>query len=377
MARHQSQLRISSLPWVSIIASLVTLLLVLVASTTPASANATFTTQVTASPTSVEQGGSVTVTVVLNNTTSKRVITNVVLDVKDPSGGLVNSKTWTKRNVGANSTTTLSSSFIIGSNAAIGTYSATVTTMAGATGPTPVFDVITRTSASVIYNNLDNDDVSKWERYVEGPTGFRIDDFAQRITDESAPSGDKTVFHMGINSSSSYANVYRYQRKPLANATEYTYKVRFKWSSGTGPAPQALEFPFSIYTGSKRLEAAMQWVSGHDGQGARWRVWSGFNADHWTDLDPNGNPWGFYQTLEPDVWHTFSLKVTILKDLLQDEIIYHSFTVNGVTRDINAKYDGFGDTTTAQTVIAYQIDNNYWGNRQDVWLDDFTLEATN
>ncbi len=59
-----------------------------------------------------------------------------------------------------------------------------------------------------------------------------------------------------------------------------------------------------------------------------------------------------------------------------NEITYHSFTVDGGTFDVHTTYAGVGDTTAPQTVIAYQIDNNYWGSRQDVWLDDFTLEAT-
>jgi hypothetical protein len=244
-----------------------------------ARANTALTTTVAASPTSVEQGGNVNVTVTVKNTSSRQQTGGVVLEIYDPSNFLAYKKTWPKQSFRGNSTTSLVTNVPLAINARTGKHNATVFIQtAKTTDNAYVFDVVPEPSV-----NIDNNDMSKWERYVEGPSGFWIDDFAQRSTDASAPSGDSTVFHMGVHSSSSYANVYRFQRKPRTNATNFTYKVKFKWSSDPGRAPQALEFPFSVYTGSQRLEAAMQWVSGHDGHPPRWRVWAGFDAGHWTE----------------------------------------------------------------------------------------------
>ncbi|GAC1544684.1 MAG: hypothetical protein NVS2B7_19070 [Herpetosiphon sp.] len=217
------------------------------------------------------------------------------------------------------------------------------------------------------YSALDNDDPAAWLRYAEGPRGFWINDAYERVNDESAPSGDQTVMHVGVQSSSPYANVYRYQSRPLTSGTQYVYTTRFKWASGD-VSPQALEFPFSIYTGSQRLEAAMQWVA-NDGQGQRWRVWGGADAGYWTDGKPDGTTWNFLQTLTPDEWHSFTMNVSIE----HNTITYHSVTVDGQTFAINTSYHGVADATPAQTVIAFQIDNNYAGSRQDVWLDGFSL----
>jgi hypothetical protein len=230
-----------------------------------------------------------------------------------------------------------------------------------------MFTVTKRTGGS--YTQLDNDPVINWLRYVEGPSGFWINDLAERVTDPSAPTGDGSVFHMGITNSSPYANVYRYQSKPSVNSTLFTYSMRFKWSAGGGHPPEALEFPFSLYTGSHRLEAALQWVTGWDGQGARWRVWAGPTAGYWTDTNPHGQPWNFVQSLAPDVWHSFSLSATIQND----QVYYHSFTVDGQTFVVNATYPGVNNDAPAQLVVAYQIDNNWSGNQQDVWLDHVTL----
>ncbi len=220
--------------------------------------------------------------------------------------------------------------------------------------------------------NIDNEaDLNIWERYAEPPGSWSID-FAERMTDPTAPSGDNAVFHMSVTNSSPYANVYWFQRKPLTSATSFTYSMNFKWSASGGNAPEALEFPFSVYTGSQRLEAAVQWVTGWDGQGARWRVWGGPNNGYWTETNPQGQPWNFRQELARDVWHSFSLTATILND----QVFYQSFTVDGQTFPVQASYPGFADGTAAQTVLAFQIDNNYWGNRQDVWLDALTLAAT-
>ncbi len=328
------------------------------------------TTNITASPTIVQQTSTTDITIMVTNTTSKDTSSDVTLTVNNPYTAEVYRKVWPKHSFPSNKSVVLTTNFATTASSPVGTYTAAVkiaNTRQSARGATTTFMV----SEMIVgaYSHLDNDPVSNWLRYVEGPPGFWIDDFVEEVSDPSAPSGDNTVFHMGITNSSPYANVYRYQSKPSVNSTLFTYSMRFKWSAGGGHPPEALEFPFSLYTGSHRLEAALQWVTGWDGQGARWRVWAGPTAGYWTDTNPHGQPWNFVQSLAPDVWHSFSLSATIQND----QVYYHSFTVDGQTFVVNATYPGVNNDAPAQLVVAYQIDNNWSGNQQDVWLDHVTL----
>ncbi len=221
-------------------------------------------------------------------------------------------------------------------------------------------------SSSGGWKNLDNSDISTWLRYTE-PPGMAMSDVVDKITDNTAPSGDNTVFHMGITSSDTYTNVYRYQVKEFSNAVNWKYSMKYKFR-GTANAPQALEFPFSIYTGEQRLEMAMQWVSPIESGNPRWRVWGGMEG-YWNDNRPNGEAYDFKQDLAADVWHSFVMTGKI-KD---NKIYYEKIVSDDVTFKIGETYPGVADETETMTVIAFQIDNNYAGTENDVYIDEFSL----
>lgn len=223
------------------------------------------------------------------------------------------------------------------------------------------------TDENTMWENLDNHAEENWQRYTE-PQGKTIEDISEVVQEFSAPSGDNTSYHVGIRSSDPYTNVYRYQNFTFSNAKNWEYRVRFKYSY-VGYGPQALEFPFSVYTGTHRLEMGLQWIGPIELNNPRWRVWGGPKGGYWNENRPNGKSYDFKQNLTPNVWHTFKM----VGNIKNDNIYYDYFEVDGEKFTVNETYPGIPEPSAARTTAAFQLDNNQFGSEQHVYLDDFAL----
>ncbi len=220
------------------------------------------------------------------------------------------------------------------------------------------------------HNSLDDDPLGNWQLYTE-PAGHRISVQAPAyVSDPTIPSGDGNLFNFQINSSDPYTNAYYFQYLPQVVNTYFVYTCSWKYFAPSGPVAQAYEFPFSKYQGGTRLEAAMQYLPNSDGAGFRWRVWGGSNDGSWRDKRVNGQLYGFVQNLASNAWHTFMLYGT----LQNNQITYTTFVSDGVTFPINESHPGTTDSNNLNTlVVAYQIDNNATGNKQNVYLGDWNF----
>lgn len=258
----------------------------------------------------------------------------------------------------------------------------------------PASGALTRrdSSSQGFFGPLDQAALSAWKLYTEafwthgalttfnpndGSPGYTMTQTHRIVADASAPSGDGQIYQIeittsgGVNTGSEpvYVNVYRYQDLPWVDAVRWIYRINWRYA-GTVNAPQAVEFPFSVYQQGRRLEAAFTYIIT-----APTRHWRPFGATRGWDANrpSTEQAYGFTQELDPDVWHRLEFVV----DIANDQITYRWLLSDGVLFVLNESYPGVVDMWNSPRIVAaLQIDNVPAGTQQIFDVDDYHLDYT-
>jgi hypothetical protein len=233
------------------------------------------------------------------------------------------------------------------------------------------------TSAANTFSNLQHS--GGWASYGQGPPDF-VDcspspcdgisfSMAQNVSSPSM-NGEAMQFNLGGTAVYTDALFNNHligdlssQGMPDANHTlvpgyhNFTYDVYFY---GTNlQLSQAVEFDINQFFDN------LGFIWGHECRiagGHEWDVWDNATA-HWTPTGIACNP-------VDNAWNHLTIQVQRTSD---NQLLYQSITLNGVTSTLNQYYDPGSAPGWYGVTVNYQMDGNYQQSPYSVYLDDLTF----
>jgi hypothetical protein len=344
--------------------------------TVPASASTSTTTTTTTSTTSSSSLDisstlpaatvGVTYDAALNVTGGTEPYTFAVASGQLPTGVLLSSTT------GA----------ISGTPSSTGSFSfaVSVSDSAGQSGQQPLQIAVSAspvTSSANTFSNLQHS--SGWGSYGQGPPDF-VDcspspcdgitfSMAQGISSPSL-SGEATQYNLGgtaVYTDALFNNhligALSSQGLPDSNHTlvpgyhNFTYDVYFY---GTNlELSQAVEFDINQFFNN------LGFIWGHE-----CRIAGGHEWDVWNNLTAQWTPTGIACNPVDNAWNHLTIQVQRTSD---NQLLYQSITLNGVTSTLNQYYDPGAAPGWYGVTINYQMDGNYEQSPYSVYLDQLTF----
>jgi Putative Ig domain len=220
---------------------------------------------------------------------------------------------------------------------------------------------------------------SGWASYGQGPPDF-VDcspspcdgisfSMSQNVSSPSM-SGEAAQFNLGGTAVYTDALFNNHligdlssQGMPDANHTlvagyhNFTYDVYFY---GTNlELSQAVEFDINQFFNN------LGFIWGHECRisgGHEWDVWNNLTA-HWTPTGIACNP-------VDNAWNHLTIQVQRTAD---NQLLYQSITLNGVTSTLNQYYDPGSAPGWYGVTVNYQMDGNYQQSPYSVYLDNLTF----
>src|SRR3984957_4181299 len=259
-------------------------------------------------------------------------------------------------------------------------FAVTVSDSTGLSKPQPLQITVSATPVTSTANTFSNlQHSSGWSSFGQGPPDF-IDcspspcdgisfSMSPGISSPSM-SGNATQFNLGgtavytdalfnnhlIGSLSS-------QGMPDTNHTQvpsyhnFTYDVYFY---GTNlELSQAVEFDINQFFNN------MGFIWGHE-----CRIAGGHEWDVWNNLTAQWTPTGIACNPVDNAWNHLTIQVQRTAD---NQLLYQSITLNGVTSTLNQYYDPGSAPGWYGVTVNYQMDGNSQQSPYSVYLDDLTF----
>jgi hypothetical protein len=145
--------------------------------------------------------------------------------------------------------------------------------------------------------------------------------------------------------------------KIIPNLHNFTYDLYF-YSSDL-QSSQVLEFDINQYFNSK----GFTW-------GHQCRIAGGHEFDVWDNVNWHWIPTGVPCNPVNNSWNHLTLQVERTWD---NQLLYHSITLNGVTKVIDKYFPPFGVGNWYGVTANYQMDGNYKQSPYSVYVDKFSL----
>ena len=259
-------------------------------------------------------------------------------------------------------------------------FAITVSDSTGLSKPQPLQITVSATpvtSAGSTFSNLQRS--NGWASYGQGPPDF-VDcspspcdgisfSMAQNVSSPSM-SGNATQFNLGGTAVYTDALFNNHligdlssQGMPDANHNQvptyhnFTYDVYFY---GTNlELSQAVEFDINQFFNN------LGFIWGHE-----CRIAGGHEWDVWNNLTAQWTPTGIACNPVDNAWNHLTIQVQRTAD---NQLLYQSITLNGVTSTLNQYYDPGSAPGWNGVTINYQMDGNYQQSPYSVYLDDLTF----
>jgi hypothetical protein len=259
-------------------------------------------------------------------------------------------------------------------------FAVSVSDSAGQSGQQPLQIAVSAspvTSSANTFSNLQHS--SGWGSYGQGPPDF-VDcspspcdgitfSMAQGISSPSL-SGEATQYNLGgtaVYTDALFNNhligALSSQGLPDSNHTlvpgyhNFTYDVYFY---GTNlELSQAVEFDINQFFNN------LGFIWGHE-----CRIAGGHEWDVWNNLTAQWTPTGIACNPVDNAWNHLTIQVQRTSD---NQLLYQSITLNGVTSTLNQYYDPGAAPGWYGVTINYQMDGNYEQSPYSVYLDQLTF----
>jgi hypothetical protein len=259
-------------------------------------------------------------------------------------------------------------------------FAVTVSDSTGLSKPQPLQITVSTTPVTSSANTFSNLQHSGgWAPYGQGPPDF-VDcspspcdgisfSMSQNISSPSM-SGQATQFSLGGTAIYTDALFNNHligdlssQGMPDANHTlvpsyhNFTYDVYFYGAN--------LEFSQAVEFDLNQFFDNLGFIWGHECRiagGHEWDVWDNVSA-HWTPTGIACNP-------VDNAWNHLTIQVQRTAD---NQLLYQSITLNGVTSTLNQYYDPGSAPGWYGVTVNYQMDGNSQQSPYSVYLDDLTF----
>jgi Putative Ig domain len=260
-------------------------------------------------------------------------------------------------------------------------FAVSVTDSTGQSGQQPLQIAVSAspvTSSANTFSNLQHS--GGWGSYGQGPPDF-VDcspspcdgitfSMAQGISSPSL-SGEATQYNLGgtaVYTDALFNNhligALSSQGLPDTNRTlvptyhNFTYDVYFY---GTNlELSQAVEFDINQFFSN------LGFIWGHE-----CRIAGGHEWDIWNNLTAQWTPTGIACNPVDNAWNHLTIQVERTAD---NQVLYQSITLNGVTSTLNQYYDPGAAPGWYGVTINYQMDGNYEQSPYSVYLDQLTFK---